>query len=77
VLHSARLKVMSLAFLSPDRTAAIVWRGPKKTSVISQFLHEVNWGDDLDYLIVDTPPGTSDEHISVTTELKVCVSVLF
>jgi Mrp family chromosome partitioning ATPase len=68
------LKVMSLAFLSQDRNAAVVWRGPKKTSVIGQFLHNVDWGDDLDYLIVDTPPGTSDEHITVTTELKVVFS---
>lgn len=64
------LLVMSMAFLSPDRNAAVVWRGPRKTSVIAQFLHGVDWGSSLDYLIVDTPPGTSDEHITVTTELK-------
>lgn len=69
------LRVMSIGFLLPDRTAPVVWRGPKKTSVIGQFVREVNWGDDLDWLIVDTPPGTSDEHLTVASELK-AVSVL-
>lgn len=63
------LKVMSIAFLSPDRTAPLVWRGPKKASVIGQFIREVDWGNDLDWLVVDTPPGTSDEHLTVTGEL--------
>jgi Mrp family chromosome partitioning ATPase len=40
-----------------------------KLGLIKQFLRDVNWGD-LDYLIVDTPPGTSDEHLSITTYLK-------
>jgi Mrp family chromosome partitioning ATPase len=47
----------------------IIWRGPKKNAVIRQFLEDVLWGE-LDYLIVDTPPGTSDEHIS-TCELLI------
>ena len=65
------LAVMSMGFLTPDRTAAVVWRGPKKTAVIGQFIRDVNWAKtDLDYLIIDTPPGTSDEHISVVQELK-------
>ncbi len=64
------LLVMSMAFLSLDRNAPVVWRGPKKTAVIGQFLNEVDWGDSLDYVVVDTPPGTSDEHITITQELK-------
>jgi Mrp family chromosome partitioning ATPase len=68
-VKAAGLVVMSMAFLSLDRNAAVVWRGPKKSSVIGQFLNDVDWGD-LDYLVVDTPPGTSDEHITVTQELK-------
>ncbi|ODV60002.1 iron-sulfur cluster assembly protein CFD1 [Ascoidea rubescens DSM 1968] len=64
-----RLLVMSIGFLIKDRGNSIVWRGPKKTSMIRQFLSNVVWGE-LDYLIIDTPPGTSDEHISIAEELK-------
>ena len=61
---SISLSVMSIGFLMEDKNAPVIWRGPKKTAVIRQFLHDVAWGD-LDYLVVDTPPGTSDENISV------------
>ena len=47
----------------------MIWRGPKKTAMIKQFLTDVNWGE-LDYLVVDTPPGTSDEHISIAECLR-------
>jgi len=63
------LAVMSIAFLVDDKNSAIVWRGPKKSMVIKQFLEDVCWGE-LDYLVIDTPPGTSDEHISVCEYLK-------
>ena len=53
----------------PDPDAAVIWRGPKKHALIKQFLSDVNWGE-LDYLVCDTPPGTSDEHLSVVTLLK-------
>lgn len=53
-----------------DKTAPVVWRGPKKASIIGQFIRDVAWHDDLDWLVVDTPPGTSDEHLAVTQELK-------
>ena len=46
----------------PD--SAVIWRGPKKNGLIKQLLRDVDWGS-LDYLIVDTPPGTSDEHLSI------------
>lgn len=59
-----RLCVMSIGFLLQDKETAVVWRGPKKTATIKQFLEDVYWGE-LDYLIIDTPPGTSDEHISI------------
>lgn len=55
--------------MCPDRDSAIVWRGPKKNAMIKQFLMDVVWGE-LDYLIIDTPPGTSDEHISVVETIK-------
>ena len=55
---------MSIAFLLSSKDDAVVWRGPKKTAMIKQFLTDVFWGD-VDYLVIDTPPGTSDEHITV------------
>lgn len=51
-----RLGVMSIGFLLKDRGDSVVWRGPKKDGMIRQFLSEVRWGD-LDYLVIDTPPG--------------------
>lgn len=62
------LTCMSLGFLLGNRGDAVVWRGPKKTAMVRQFLSDVHWGP-LDYLLVDTPPGTSDEHISLVETL--------
>ncbi|RKU47925.1 cytosolic Fe-S cluster assembly factor cfd1 [Coniochaeta pulveracea] len=62
------LRVMSLGFLLPKRGDAVVWRGPKKTAMVRQFLTDVLWGE-MDYLLIDTPPGTSDEHISLVETL--------
>jgi Mrp family chromosome partitioning ATPase len=53
----ARLACMSVGFLLKRREDSVVWRGPKKNAMIRQFLSDVRWGE-LDYLIVDTPPGT-------------------
>ena len=50
------------------RGDAVVWRGPKKTAMIRQFLSDVLWGE-TDYLLIDSPPGTSDEHISLAETL--------
>ena len=58
------LKVISVAFLLSDRYAPIIWRGPLKMGAIKQFLEEVEWGE-LDYLIIDLPPGTGDEPLSI------------
>ncbi|CCD25963.2 iron-sulfur cluster assembly protein CFD1 NDAI_0G01880 [Naumovozyma dairenensis CBS 421] len=63
------LKVISLGFLLGDRGNSVVWRGPKKTAMIKQFIKDVAWGQ-LDYLLIDTPPGTSDEHISIAEQLR-------
>ncbi|WP_150112205.1 Mrp/NBP35 family ATP-binding protein [Desulfonatronovibrio hydrogenovorans] len=57
------LWVMSLGFLLPDNREAVIWRGPVKMGLIRQFLQDVAWGE-LDYLIVDCPPGTGDEPMS-------------
>jgi len=58
------LKVMSIGFLTNQEDEAVVWRGPMKAVAIQQFLGEVEWGD-LDYLVVDSPPGTGDEPLAV------------
>lgn len=64
-----RLAVMSIGFMLPNQDDAIIWRGPRKNGLIKQFLTDVNWGN-LDVLVIDTPPGTSDEHLSVVTYLQ-------
>ncbi|KAL7288147.1 hypothetical protein TKK_0017809 [Trichogramma kaykai] len=69
VFVEENLSLMSIGFLLNDVNDAVIWRGPKKNGMIRQFLSEVDWGT-LDYLILDTPPGTSDEHLSATTYLK-------
>ena len=65
VAYSNNLKVMSIGFLLHDQKDAVIWRAPMKHSLIKQFLTDVSWGK-LDYLIVDCPPGTGDELISIT-----------
>jgi len=62
--YDERLKVMSIAFVLQNRDDAVIWRGPLKMGVIKQFLKDVEWGD-LDFLVVDCPPGTGDEPLSV------------
>jgi Mrp family chromosome partitioning ATPase len=66
---SGSLRVMSIAYLLPSDKDAVVWRGPKKDAMIKQFVTDVNWGP-LDYLIIDTPPGTSDEHLTLCEVLR-------
>jgi len=63
-LGAGTLRVMSLGLLLRERDDAIIWRGPKKFGVIKQFLQDVEWGE-LDYLVVDAPPGTGDEPLAV------------
>lgn len=58
------LKVISIGFFLENRDDAVIWRGPVKAGVITQFMNDVLWGE-LDYLIVDSPPGTGDEPLSV------------
>ncbi|RHZ79027.1 hypothetical protein Glove_152g19 [Diversispora epigaea] len=67
--ENQKLCCMSIGFLLQNKDDSVVWRGPKKNAMIKQFLNDVCWGN-LDYLIIDTPPGTSDEHISIVEYLK-------
>lgn len=62
------VKVMSVGLAVPDPDAAIIWRGPMKIGVIRQFLEQVAWGE-LDWLVVDAPPGTGDEPLTVCQTL--------
>lgn len=66
-------RCMSLGFLIRERTDAVIWRGPKKTAMIRQFLNDVFWGE-TDYLLIDTPPGTGDEHIGLAESLLTLAS---
>lgn len=63
------LSVMSCGLMLDNRDDAIIWRGDKKHGLMKQFLKDVIWGK-LDWLFVDTPPGTSDEHLSIVQCLK-------
>ncbi|OBA28363.1 P-loop containing nucleoside triphosphate hydrolase protein [Hanseniaspora valbyensis NRRL Y-1626] len=71
------LKVISLGFLLNDsKNDSVVWKGPKRQAMIRQFIDDVYWGDDpLDYLIIDTPPGTTDEHIAIIENLRVLENI--
>ena len=64
VAVGGNLKVISIGFLLRNPEDAVIWRGPLKMGVIKQFIKDVNWGD-LDYLVVDSPPGTGDEPLSI------------
>jgi Mrp family chromosome partitioning ATPase len=69
VLVPPHMKVMSMAFLIQDPDTPVVWRGPIKMGVLRQFVAEVKWGD-LDFLIVDLPPGTGDEPLTIAQLLE-------
>ena len=88
VYVSDSLCAMSIGFLLPSATSAVIWRGPKKNGIIKQFLMDVDWSGDgdaqdadgpisseavnhsVDYMLIDTPPGTSDEHLSIVSYLS-------
>lgn len=61
---SENLKLASMAFLLPEEDQAVIWRGPLKMKLIQQFLSDIEWGK-LDWLVVDAPPGTGDEPLSM------------
>ncbi|KAF2360063.1 Mrp/NBP35 ATP-binding protein, partial [Trinorchestia longiramus] len=63
-----KLGVVSIAFFLNSKKDAVIWRGPKKNAMIKQLLTAVAW--DVDYLLIDTPPGTSDEHLAVMENIK-------
>jgi ATP-binding protein involved in chromosome partitioning len=62
--YNEYLKVMSIGFMLQNSDDAVIWRGPLKIGLIKQFLKDVEWGD-LDYLVIDSPPGTGDEPLTI------------
>lgn len=64
IQYGDNLKVVSMESLMPDKDEAIIWRGPVKHTAIRQFVGDVNWGN-LDFLVIDSPPGTGDEPLTV------------
>lgn len=73
--YSDHLKVVSIECLLHDRDEAVIWRGPLKHSFIRQAIAQVNWGE-LDYLIIDSPPGTGDEPLSVAQTIHGAQAVI-
>lgn len=69
VVAPAGFKVISIGLLMEDQGAAVVWRGPMKMSAVQQLLRDVEWGE-LDFLLIDAPPGTGDEPLSVIQTIK-------
>jgi Mrp family chromosome partitioning ATPase len=67
--YTPNLKVLSIGFLTEDLEAPNIFRGPRKNSIIQEFISKVYWGE-LDYLIVDCPPGTGDELLSIIQNLN-------
>ena len=68
------IKMMSIGFLMPA-DKALIWRGPLVAQLINQFLGDVNWGE-LDYLIVDMPPGTGDAHLSLVQGIQLAGAII-
>lgn len=64
VSYSKNLRAISIESFTPNKDDAIIWRGPLKFSAIRQFIGDVDWGD-LDFLVIDSPPGTGDEPLTI------------
>ena len=73
--YGDNLKVISLEYMMENRDDPIIWRGPLKIQAIRQFLADIDWGD-LDYLIIDAPPGTGDEPLTVASTIKDAVALV-
>ena len=74
-LSNYNVRVMSMGFLTDQDDTPLIWRGPMLHSVIQQFLHQVDWGE-LDYLLIDLPPGTGDVQLSITQTVPLMGAVI-
>ncbi len=75
VIYSPNLKFMSVEPLLPNKDSAVMWRGPLKMSAIRQFIYDIEWGK-LDYLVIDAPPGTGDEPMTVAQTIPDAYAVI-
>lgn len=75
VYYSPNLKFMSVEPLLPEKDSAVMWRGPLKMSAIRQFVYDIEWGE-LDYLVIDAPPGTGDEQMTVAQMISDAYAVV-
>ena len=73
--YNDNLKVVSLEYMMKDRDEAIIWRGPLKIQAIRQFVADMDWGE-LDYLVIDAPPGTGDEPLSVAQTIPMTKAIV-
>lgn len=73
--YSDNLKAISMECFMPNKDDAVIWRGPLKHSAINQFITDIDWGE-LDFLIVDSPPGTGDEPLSVIQTIPDAKSII-
>jgi ATP-binding protein involved in chromosome partitioning len=74
-LEAYGVKLMSIGFLLPDKDTAMIWRGPMVHSALRNFLQDVDWGE-LDYLVIDLPPGTGDAHLTLTQSIPLTGAVI-
>lgn len=73
-LEKHGIKAMSIGFLMPKDGAA-VWRGPMVSSAVQQMIYQVDWGE-LDYLLIDMPPGTGDIHLTIAQKLALTGAII-
>ncbi|MBW2084655.1 MAG: Mrp/NBP35 family ATP-binding protein [Deltaproteobacteria bacterium] len=73
--YSPNLAVISIEPLLPDKDKSVIWRGPLKIGVIRQFISDIEW-DELDYLVIDSPPGTGDEPLTVAQTIPDAMALL-
>lgn len=75
ISFSDNLKAISVESLTPGKDDAVIWRGPVKYSAIQQFISDVQWGD-LDFLLIDAPPGTGDEPLTIAQTIDDAKAVI-
>ncbi len=74
-IHQYGVKLLSMGFLTGKADEAVVWRGPMASSALKQFITDADWGE-LDYLLIDLPPGTSDIHLTLVQTVPVTGAII-
>lgn len=73
--YNSNLKVISMQGFLEEQDTPVIWRGPAKAGIIRRFLYDVDWGN-LDYLVIDSPPGTGDEPLTIIQAIENCKAVV-